>query len=127
MTVTGHVVRRSNFTSLKAHSPAGLQLLFTTSISNHRSVPSTVLCSLSREGTVEIFMVVGTVFSDLSLPFRDSYEPNPRLRRYFTFADRFVRIFASLKIHTRWYRAGTVIREAVRGESAEQRGSKRQR
>lgn len=47
MTVTGHVVRWLDFTSLKAQLPAGFQLLFSLSINNHRCMSSSAFRSLS--------------------------------------------------------------------------------
>lgn len=49
MTVTGHVVRWLDFTSLKAQLPAGFQLLFSLSINNHRCMSSSAFRSLSLE------------------------------------------------------------------------------
>lgn len=84
MTVTGHVVRWLDFTSLKAQLPAGFQLLFSLSINNHRCRRRFALSlSRKREGMVGIFMAIRTFFSDLSLSFHDSYETRSRESQFF--------------------------------------------
>lgn len=96
MTVTGHVIRWLDFTSLKAQLPAGFHLLFSLSINNHRCMSSSAFHSLSlslflfrkREGMVGIFMAIRTFFSDLSLSFHDSCETRSRESRFFFTANR---------------------------------------